>query len=173
MDYGEFHLVNEGSFCTNRGIREYAQTNEIDFEKLILDRGISRGTLVDLGCGNGVFLSEIKKAFPEITAIGIDKLSYKNYAPIRLTSDLREICLPSEVADLVVSNLAFQYLRKNPEQAYQEAYRITKPGGMGIIYPCLLDESTLRRILPQASFEIRTLKNRPPMAKKKQLVFFK
>ncbi len=107
---------------------EYAQINEGQ-------------TVVDLGsgAGNDCFIAR-NLVGPEGKVVGVDfteamiekarenalKLNYSNVHFIK--GDIENIPLPDEIADVVVSNCVLN-LVPDKAKAYQEAYRILKPGG--------------------------------------------
>ncbi len=89
------------------------------------------GTLVDLGCGEGIY----KKFFLQFCSkyVGVDwKDSLHNVNP-DVVSDLNvRIDLPDKYADTIISISVMEHLY-NPQQFLKECYRILKPGGYMIL----------------------------------------
>lgn len=127
--------------------------------------------LVDAGCGVGHIaevMGDILKDSFELPKITLLDLSEKRLAAAksRLNSDenadyeyiqcdlTHHIPLPSQSVDFVVCRFVFEYL-SNPQAAFDELYRIVKPGGKLIVgdldYNCMthypLDTQTEKELL--------------------------
>ena len=115
-------------------------------------------TVVDLGCGVGLdsmFLSDFLKnkgkvisldfAFPMIRKLkdSMKKYSKNNVFPV--LGDIEEIPLRDEFADLLFANASFN-LTVRKENAFNEAYRILRPGGKLIIRELALENSLPKEI---------------------------
>ncbi len=102
-------------------------------------------TIVDVGCGTGMFLALAKEKYPRAHLIGVDpdkkalaiarhRLT-KNGGSVELHDAYAEsIPLQSASADVCVSSLAFHHMPDEvKEKAAEEIFRILKPGGRVII----------------------------------------
>jgi len=117
---------------------------------LVLDRLKSRGLLLDLGCGTGIFIEHYNKTGEE--AVGLDispgmvrmgRLRCPDSEFIVGTADV--LPFEDETFDSIASLLAFTYLN-DPEAMLRESYRILKPGGQ--IAVCTLSWNTLTCMVP-------------------------
>lgn len=102
-------------------------------------------TIVDVGCGTGVFADVALAANPTIHMIGIDPderaigLARRRCSRWGSRCDLRkafaeQLPLPDHSADITFSTLAFHHLPDPVKrEAVFEMYRILKPGGSVVI----------------------------------------
>ncbi|MCP1661844.1 MAG: methyltransferase domain-containing protein [Methanocalculus sp. MSAO_Arc1] len=100
---------------------------------IILDRVLDHGTLLDLGCGTGLFIEHYTAAGGDAVGldispgmVGIGKVRCPDAEYIVGTADI--LPFEDESFDSVASLLAFTYL-PDPEAMLRESYRILKPGG--------------------------------------------
>ncbi len=97
-------------------------------------RDISRGTLVDLGCGTADLWRVVGDRFDEY--LGVDAVRYPAFpTECRLIeTDLNADCpeVPDESADVVASVETIEHL-ENPRAFLRTAARIVKPGGWIVI----------------------------------------
>ena len=95
---------------------------------------VARGTLIDLGCGTGEALQQIKSRCPELRLIGVDlapamvekartRVSDSNL----LVADIEQTGLPESSANIAFSCAAMQWC--DPDRATSEVARLLKPGG--------------------------------------------
>jgi SAM-dependent methyltransferase len=91
-----------------------------------------KSTVVDFGCGNGVFLRSIKRRIGK--AIGVDQLTPPSEHRITFVqADLEgAVPLPNGCADAVTALALFEHL-SSPATFVAEAYRILKQGGVLIL----------------------------------------
>lgn len=134
------HYLFDGFYSTMRGLNEYQRLHQVDFLRLISERGISEGTVVDLGCGNGNFLADLKERFPKLKVYGIDKEEYTSRLPkeeLILGNVSRGIPqLKDGVADLVVSTTVTPWMNGDAlEGFYVEANRLLRDSGYGFVFP--------------------------------------
>lgn len=145
-------------FSSVRGIADYNRIHHFDFSAFIRDNRLEKGHVVDLGCGNGIFLQELLSHFSSLQVTGVDKYAYAHHPSVRFVqADMRELPLPSACADLVVSTVALQWVRNDVELAYQEAFRLLKPGSSAFLYPCRLTDAQLHEAIPSLISERRSL----------------
>ncbi|HUP29628.1 MAG TPA: malonyl-ACP O-methyltransferase BioC [Usitatibacter sp.] len=101
-------------------------------------------TLVDVGCGTGLFFDELRKRFPGRDMVGVDialpmlmrarsrtpwwRKVARAGAPQLIAADAERLPLATACCDFVFSNLALQWCR--PEAVFAEAARILRPGGL-------------------------------------------
>lgn len=121
------------------------------FKQMISDMDLlGNEILLDLGCGQGMFLTKVAKYLPNGKAIGIDvwkkqdlsgnayektlsnidKQGLSNQIEI-LEGDMRHLPLSDNSIDTVTASLAIHNLKNKHERkkALQEIARVLKPGG--------------------------------------------
>jgi SAM-dependent methyltransferase len=149
-----------GDYTTKRGILRYNEMHGLDFIDFISQRGFDSGTIVDMGCGNGVFLQELLERFPHLNVVGVDKNLYEHNLPDFRQHDLRDVSsIPKNFADILVSSAVSQWVRRDKHRVYEEAARILKPSGFGFIFP--YSESILAPKTFGRKFQLRPLKKGP------------
>lgn len=100
--------------------------------------------LVDLGCGTGRLFEALRQRYPRARLVGVDfsrgmlrearghaswlRRTFTAKTPPLVCADAESLPLASATADLVVSNLAMQWMRA--EAAFLEASRILSAGGL-------------------------------------------
>ena len=153
-------------------------------EKIKLTAG---GTLIDLGCGTGDALHQIKTQWPTAKLIGVDiapamieKASDRIPDARLVVADIEQTGLPEATAEVVLSCAALQWCE--PSRATAEAERLLKPGGSFLMTTFiagtlpefreawrradpdmkrvhdLVSESDWRQALTDCGFEIKELK---------------
>ncbi|MFC1488417.1 class I SAM-dependent methyltransferase [Thermodesulfobacteriota bacterium] len=97
-------------------------------------------TIVDIGCGEGITLEKIQRAFPDRDVMGIDTLPEnidicKKYGCNAEIGDVYNLPLPSNSVDFVLFMEVIEHL-KHPETAAQEIHRVLAPNGrLVIVFP--------------------------------------
>ena len=104
--------------------------------KFILEN-ISKNTLnlLDVGCGNGFFLRQVKKKFPKIELFGsdiMDKGESKEYN--FMLSQIENLPLENKSIDVVTCSHTLEHII-NPEKAIAELKRIARKQII-IVVPC-------------------------------------
>jgi ubiquinone/menaquinone biosynthesis C-methylase UbiE len=125
-------------------------TNLLPF-KILHKRVIKRlnklnpcGRLLDIGCGSGNLIVQIAAKFPHLELVGIDiSAEIIKRATMRAKQKQKEIKfregsveklpISDEYADFIVSTFSLHHW-SNPQNAFQEIYRVLKPEGVGIIF---------------------------------------
>ena len=111
--------------------------------------------VVDLGCGAGIDSFLVSKLLRDGLVISVDfTLPYLNllkrhangFPILVLNGDLERVPLASNLADIVISNAAFN-LTINKELAYGEAHRILRPGGQIVMYDLVSEEPLPQEVL--------------------------
>ncbi|MBX3020657.1 MAG: class I SAM-dependent methyltransferase [Bdellovibrionales bacterium] len=116
------------------------QREEIVFRDIALMNPPAQGSVLDLGCGDGCFLSHWSKAYPQWRCFGVDGSSAQlKKARERLPQSQFEQVnfakpLPFGDAsfDFVTSGEVIEHLL-DPDLFLKEAFRVLKPGGRVII----------------------------------------
>lgn len=168
---GQFYLMESEAESKRLLVKS---NHEKTAEQLIASgiRYLKKGShLVDAGCGVGhiaeVMGDLLKDSFelPQITLLDLSKKRLDS-AKSRLNTDenvdyqyiqcdlTNHIPLPSQSVDFVVCRFVFEYLAE-PQAAFDELYRIVKPGGKLIVgdldYNCMthypLDSQTEKELL--------------------------
>lgn len=97
--------------------------------------------LLDMGCGTGSLLIELKKKYPRLTAVGLDPdprilaIAEQKAKKIGLTINWSEgyaqhLPFPDRYFDVVVSTMMFHHLSSDVKRhAANEAHRVLIPGG--------------------------------------------
>lgn len=110
--------------------------------RLIERAGVRPGQRVlDLGCGTGTLTIMLKRAVPEAAVTGLDgdetvlSIAGSKAAQANLQIDwdhalAYDLPYPSETFDVVVSSLVTHHLaRAEKGRAFEEVYRVLRPGG--------------------------------------------
>jgi SAM-dependent methyltransferase len=98
------------------------------------ERGLSSGTLVDVGCGNAALFRELEgHAF---RYVGVDLLRYPDFPPhlelVLSNLDANTIPISDGAADVAVSAETIEHV-ENPRALMRELVRIVRPGGWVIV----------------------------------------
>jgi len=113
---------------------------------------IDEPVIIDLGVGPGLLSHELQKVIPQGRIIGIDPseemidLASKNTDVELRVGSAEKIPVESNYADVILTRYTLTYW-KNPNQGFQEVFRVLKPGGMFIIEALNKDFSRLRLLL--------------------------
>jgi len=91
------------------------------------------GPIIDLGCGTGAFLHELKRRNPSTHVIGVDQHPQERYKDVSyLTSDLTRTNLSSSSASLIITLNISDYIgiTISQESFFQEVDRLLMPNGV-------------------------------------------
>ena len=111
--------------------------------------------VVDLGCGAGIDSLLTSQLVDDGMVVSVDFTSqflellscYTANLPIKIINgDLERLPLDEHMADIVISNAAFN-LTTNKNKAYAEAHRILKPGGKLVMYDLILEKTLPKEVL--------------------------
>ncbi|HLD18927.1 MAG TPA: class I SAM-dependent methyltransferase [Candidatus Nanoarchaeia archaeon] len=101
--------------------------------------------VLDIGCGTGSLIIDIKKKFPKLEVIGVDpdqnilrmatNKVHKNHMQVRLvTAFAQKLPFHSNHFDVVVSSLVFHHVPSQyKQQALNETHRVLKPSGIFLL----------------------------------------
>lgn len=95
--------------------------------------------VLDLGCGGGVMLPELRSRYTKASVLGIDistgmlQQAHQNIGRWRnkarlICADAHDLPLDDAAADLIVSNLLLPWCQ-NHHRVFAEMHRVLKPGG--------------------------------------------
>ena len=130
----------------------------------VIGAGYKANEVLDIGCGTGWLLGELKRFLPQSRLWGLDislEMARKTMAKIEdvLAADAAFLPFKDNALDLVLSNAVYQWV-PDLEAAFKEAHRILKPGGC-FMFNCF-GAKTLRELrqcfgieetfLPRADF---------------------
>ena len=130
----------------------------------VIGAGYKANEVLDIGCGTGWLLGELKRFLPQSRLWGLDislEMARKTMAKIEdvLAADAAFLPFKDNALDLVLSNAVYQWV-PDLEAAFKEAHRILKFGGC-FMFNCF-GAKTLRELrqcfgieetfLPQADF---------------------
>ena len=96
--------------------------------------------IVDIGCGEGITLEKIHRAFPDRDAVGVDAEPEnidicKKHGCNAIKGDVYNLPLPSSSVDVVFFMEVIEHLIY-PETAIQEIHRVLVPGGrLVVVFP--------------------------------------
>ena len=98
--------------------------------------GMPRGTLLEVGCGNGLRLSQLAQDGWQVTGQDVDP-SAADHALARYVITVRvgplaELGLPSEAFDCILMNHVVEHLH-DPVGVLRECHRLLKPGGRLVV----------------------------------------
>ena len=111
----------------------------------------SKGSILDVGCGTGRLLGQLKGCFPALDLYGLDlapnmieQAREQLGAQAQLTvGDAEQLPYPDAYFDVVVSTSTLQWLDQL-SLCFSEIYRVLKPGGRFIF--SLFGEGTLQAV---------------------------
>lgn len=100
----------------------------------LLEHNVSKGVLVDVGCGKGSLWGEVSDLFTRY--IGVDVIRYDGF-PIdaefeKVNLDSGRAALPDGCAEIVASVETIEHL-ENPRAFIRELARLAKPNGYVIV----------------------------------------
>ena len=92
-------------------------------------------TILDIGMGTGWLTNRIRFFLPDSNVIGLDfapgmtAVAKKKWEDLKIIqAHAARMPFPNDVTDIVISNLAYQWVEDLPG-AFGEVYRVLKPGG--------------------------------------------
>ena len=130
----------------------------------VIGAGYKANEVLDIGCGTGWLLGELKRFLPQSRLWGLDislEMARTTMAKLGdvLAADAAFLPFKDNALDLVLSNAVYQWV-PDLEAAFKEAHRILKPGGC-FMFNCF-GAKTLRELrqcfgieetfLPRADF---------------------
>jgi len=107
--------------------------NLMDWPEALKD--LPKGNVLDVGCGNGKLLKELKEKGWETYGVDVDPLATKQARKLGLnvfTGELHEVEIPKDYFDVVIMKHSLEHMH-NPLQILKEYHRILKPDGTLII----------------------------------------
>ena len=114
-----------------------------------------RGTVADLGCGDGDYSAALSKMGFKVTACDLDveRFKHKNEIDFKVCDVIGQLPFEKESFDYVILAEVIEHLR-NPYQVMQEINRILRPGGKIILStPNILSLKSRMRFLFEGCWE--------------------
>lgn len=111
------------------------KSEEVQLENMYLNK-VNPGNLLDIGCGSGKFLNQMRLAGWEVQGIELDSksaeiASEKYGIKIKICS-LEDAKYPDKFFDAITMSHVIEHV-SNPVLLLQESYRILKPGGYLVV----------------------------------------
>lgn len=151
------------SILLKKGLSILYKPREIFWKKHLDSLNIKKGkNLLDLGCGQGVFLARLVREYGvKGTGVDISKKSiefanktYSNKSLKFINSDINKLPFRSSCFDYVVSFDVLEHI-KDQEKAVNEMVRVLKKGGKILIYTLNRNyEFTLDSLWEKMGFDI-------------------
>jgi ubiquinone/menaquinone biosynthesis C-methylase UbiE len=134
MDYVEYYQDREKK--KDLGYRLRRRTYEV-IKAIMKHKGKQIGTVLDVGCAEGLMLQGIAKKIRFKKAIGIDNnpqlLKLAKKTPFKLiNADAHKIPLPANSIDVIVATAVIEHV-KRPRKVMQEFRRVLRKGGICIL----------------------------------------
>lgn len=132
-------VANQYDQWLEEPLGKFIYQREVDLMLSMLDTDESM-TILDAGSGTGNFTFELAKSGANVVGIDVSeeminqaqtKLSNQNNIQFNLM-DMYQLEFPDQSFDVVVSMTAFEFIDQ-PEKAFEELYRVLKPGGQLLI----------------------------------------
>lgn len=135
-------LLYPANYYTRAGRHTGAFLNAV--KSLVIRRRLSYfkpvftkpAAVLEIGCGDGSLLVDLKKRYPWLTVSGVDihlsqaTMKRCRTLDIRTTRcDIESLDLPGSAYDLVIMNQLVEHLR-HPERTLEQVSRALKPGGL-------------------------------------------
>lgn len=119
-----------------------------------LKRYNPEGVLVDIGCGPGYLIADMRRTFKDLSIVGVDisdqmleeasknasAMAFKKNINFR-TGDIHSLPFDENSIDFIISTLSLHHWHQ-PKQALKEIHRVLKPKGQFLLFD-------LRRDSPQ------------------------
>ncbi|MCB7129009.1 MAG: class I SAM-dependent methyltransferase [Candidatus Brocadiales bacterium] len=118
-------LVSYGLYLFPREVRRLAQ-------QLRYAHFVPGGKLLDVGCGDGTFLAQMRDLGWEVEGVEVDPLAVEQVRKLNLPvhcGSLEQRSFENNRFDVVSMNHVIEHIY-NPLEVLKECYRILKPGGM-------------------------------------------
>lgn len=134
--------VNDQIATLSHGVYRYNMALRYRYVKQCLiqfDLSLDGKTVIDLGCGDGVWSMEMSREFPSVKLIGVDYNAlrlerYQRNVPTAQThyGSCLDIPVTDRVADVVMFHQVLEHI-SDPLTALREIQRILKPDGWLIL----------------------------------------
>ncbi len=107
------------------------RNNQYEIDKIFLEKYISKGSVLDVGCGGGIFLSKLNKKFKKF-GIDLDKTSInfakKNYSYDFRLEQLGQDSFKKKTFDLIIFRGVIEHIY-DPKIIIKRAVDLLKPKG--------------------------------------------
>jgi 2-polyprenyl-3-methyl-5-hydroxy-6-metoxy-1,4-benzoquinol methylase len=119
-----------------------------------IQRFVTRGRILDIGCGNGRFLSVAKEAGWNTLGIEISadmaEIARRDYGLEVIEGGFLDLELPAECFDVVTMWGVLEHLH-HPKGALNKVYKLLRPGGLFVVLTPNVDSTQFRLFGPNWS----------------------
>lgn len=121
----------EGNLRARQALYDYRRP-QIDLQGTVVDRiTLPPKRIVDVGCGNGMYLTRLREAFPEAEVIGVDRSPgmIAGLSEPAVVADVRALPFADASADVVLA-MHMLYHVPDLQAALDQLGRVLAPGGV-------------------------------------------
>ena len=119
-------------------------------------QGMTPGRLLEVGCGNGLYLSEMRELGWEVVGVDFDEgavRSAREHFKLNVLHGSLESCsFEAETFDAITSNHVIEHIH-DPQNLLRECFRLLKQGGR-LVITCPNSKSMVHRLFQDACYHL-------------------